>query len=122
MASTVDRFRRGARPIAVTAATVAWVLGAVVNDLSGWQFALTAIVGALLTALAVGLPLRAEHRARARARTAEQVPEDASARIQLVLNDALEPLAYLIGKISDRPRWSRNNREPTELHGQAKAV
>ena len=122
MASTVDRFRRGARPIAVTAATVAWVLGAVVNDLSGWPFALTATVGAVLTALAVGLPLRAEHRARARARTAEQVAEDASARIQLVLNDALEPLAYLIGKITDRPRWSRVNREPTELHGQAKVV
>jgi GAF domain-containing protein len=120
MAGSTERFR-AARPVAVTAATAAWVLGAVVNDLAGWSFTLTAAAGAVLTALAVGLPLRAEHQARVRARTAEQIAEDASARIQLVLNDALEPLTYLIGSIIDRPRWSFG-RETVELQGQAKAV
>lgn len=121
MAGATDRFRAVARPAAVGAATAAWVLGAVLNDLSGWSFTLTAAAGAALTALAVGLPLRAEHVARVRARTAEQIAEDAAARIQLVLNDALEPLTYLIGRITDQPRWSRG-RDLMELQGQAKAV
>ncbi|MGH8968095.1 MAG: GAF domain-containing protein, partial [Actinomycetes bacterium] len=69
----------------------------------------------------VGLPLRAERQARARASTAEQIAEDASARIQLVLNDALEPLTYLIGRITDLNGWARG-REQIELQGQAKAV
>jgi GAF domain-containing protein len=121
MVGSMERFRAAGRPVAVTAATVAWVLGAVVNDLSGWSFTLTAAVGAALTALAVGLPLRAEHKARVRARTAEQIAEDAAARIQLVLNDALEPLTYLIGRITDQRRWSFG-REAADLQGQAKAV
>jgi GAF domain-containing protein len=121
MGGSKELLRATARPVAVTAATAAWVLGAVANNLSGWSFTLTAAGGAVLTALAVGLPLRAEHNARVRARTAEQIAEDASARIQLVLNDALEPLAYLIGQITDRRSWTRG-RELVELQGQAKAV
>lgn len=121
MGGPKEMLRAAARPVAVTAATAAWVLGAVANNLSGWSFTLTAAGGAVLTALAVGLPLRAEHNARVRARTAEQIAEDASARIQLVLNDALEPLAYLIGQITDRRSWTRG-RELVELQGQAKAV
>jgi GAF domain len=121
MVRATKRFRAVARPAAVTAATAAWVLGAVANNLSGWSFTLTAAAGAVLTALAVGLPLRAEHQARVRARTAEQIAEDAAARIQVVLTDTLEPLIYLIGKIADQPRWSRG-RELVELQGQAKAV
>ena len=121
MGGSSELVRAVARPAAVTAATVAWVLGVVANDLAGWPFTLTAAAGAVLTAVAVGLPLRAEHNARVRARTAEQIAEDASARIQLVLNDALEPLTYLIGRITDRPRWSFG-RDAMELQGQAKAV
>jgi GAF domain-containing protein len=121
MGGSKELLRATARPVAVTAATAAWVLGAVANNLSGWSFTLTAVAGAVLTAVAVGLPLRAEHNARVRARTAEQIAEDASARIQLVLNDALEPLAYLIGQITDRRSWTRG-RELVELQGQAKAV
>lgn len=121
MAGVTQRFRAVARPVAVTAATAAWVIGALVNDLDGWPFALTTTAGAVLTALAVGLPLRAERNARVRAHTAQQVAEDAAARIQLVLNDALEPLTYLIGRITDQRRWARG-RELNELQGQAKAV
>ncbi|OLT09069.1 hypothetical protein BJF90_44555 [Pseudonocardia sp. CNS-004] len=122
MGGSKELVRAAARPVAISAATVAWVLGAVVNDLSGWSFTLTAAAGAALTALAVGIPLRAEHNARVRARTAEQIAEDESARAQLVLNDALEPLTYLIGRIADRPpRWSFG-RDVGELQGQAKAV
>jgi GAF domain-containing protein len=121
MGGWMEQVRAAARPIAVGAATAAWVIGTVANDLSGWSFTLAAGAGAVLTALAVGIPLRAEHNARVRAGTAEQIAEDASARIQLVLNDALEPLTYLIGRITDRPRWSFG-REAVELQGQAKAV
>jgi hypothetical protein len=121
MTGATERFRAVTRPVAVTAATAAWVVGAVLNDLSGWSFALTTAGGAVLTALAVGLPLRAERNARERARTAEQIAEEAGARIQLVLNDALEPLTYLIGRIVDLRGWSRN-REIGDLQGQAKAV
>ncbi|GAA0903684.1 GAF domain-containing protein [Pseudonocardia zijingensis] len=121
MGGTSDLLRAAARPATITAATAAWVLGALVNDLSGWSFTLTAAAGAALTALAVGIPMRAEHNARVRARTAQQVAEDAEARIRLVLDDTLEPLTYLIGGITDRPRWSFG-REAVELQGQAKAV
>lgn len=109
------------RPVAVTAATGAWVLSAVVNDLSGWSFALTVVGGAVLTATSVAVPLWVERRSRARAASAEQVAEDAAARMQLVLDDALEPLAYLLGRITDRPRWSRG-RDLVELQGQATMV
>lgn len=121
MSALSERAGRVARPVAVTAATAAWVLGTVVNDLSGWSFGLTTATGAVLTALAVGLPLVAERRARSRAATAEEVAEDAAARMQLVLDDALEPLAYLIGRITDRPRRTRGP-ELLELQGQAKVV
>jgi GAF domain-containing protein len=121
MGGPMEQLRAAARPVAVGAATAAWVLGTVANNLSGWSFTLTAVAGGVLTALAVGIPLRAEHNARMRAGTAEEIAEEASARIQLVLNDALEPLTYLIGRITDKPRWSFG-REAVELQGQAKAV
>jgi hypothetical protein len=121
MGALIERVVRVAQPAAVTAATAAWVISAVVNDLSGWAFAASTVAGATLTALAVGLPIVAERRARARAAAAEQVAEDSAAWAQLVLDDALEPLAYLIGRISDRRRWGRG-REVLELQGQAKAV
>ncbi|MEJ3657491.1 GAF domain-containing protein [Actinomycetes bacterium KLBMP 9759] len=112
---------RAARPVAIGAATAAWVLSALVNDLSGWLLAGSVTAGAALTVVAVGLPMHAERRARGRAATAEQVAEEAAAKVQLVVDDALEPLAYLIGRISDRRRWVRG-RELQELQGQAKVV
>jgi hypothetical protein len=121
MPALSERIVNAARPTAVIAATAAWVVSAVVNDLSGWWFVLTTAVGAALTATAVGLPIVAERRAGARAAAAEQVAEDAAAWAQLVLDDALEPLAYLIGRISDRRRRG-HGRELLELQGQAKAV
>jgi hypothetical protein len=121
MPALSERIVNAARPTAVIAATAAWVVSAVVNDLSGWWFVLTTAAGAALIATAVGLPIVAERRAGARAAAAEQVAEDAAAWAQLVLDDALEPLAYLIGRISDRRRRG-HGRELLELQGQAKAV
>jgi GAF domain len=114
-----DRIVRLARPVAVTAATAAWVIGAVVNDLQGLALGASLAGGAVLTVLAVGLPMIAERRARDRAASAEQVAEDAAARMQLVLDDALEPLAYLIGRIADR---AGRRRDVRELQGQATVV
>lgn len=114
-----DRIVRLARPVAVTAATAAWVVGALVNDLQGPAFAATLAGGGVLTVLAVGLPMLAERRARVRAASAERVAEEAAARMQLVLDDALEPLAYLIGRIADQ---SGRRKDVRELQGQATVV
>ena len=73
----------------------------------------------MLTVLAVGLPMIAERRARARAASAERVAEDAAARMQLVLDDALEPLTYLIGRIAD---GASRHEDVRELQGQATIV
>lgn len=107
------------RAVAVGSATAAWVIGTFTGDLAGWPFGLTVSAGAALTTLAVGLPLLAERRARTRAVSAEQVAEDAAARMQLVLDDALEPLAYLVGQITDR---RTDPRDLAVLQGQAVAV
>jgi len=115
--SPSDRVVRVARPVAVVSATAAWVVSAVVNGLSGWGLAGSLVGGGVLTALAVGLPMMVERRASGRAATAEQIAQDAEARMQLVLDDALEPLAYLIGRITDT-----RGRERQELQGQAKVV
>ncbi len=114
-----DRVDRLTRPAAVTAATAAWVIGAVVNDLQGAALAVSLAGGGLLTVLAVALPMVAERRAQVRALSAERVAEDAATRMQLVLDDALEPLAYLIGRIADR---SSRRRDVRELQGQATVV
>lgn len=116
-----DRAGQVARTGAVTSATAAWVLSAIVNDLSGWPLIATLTAGGLLTAAAVTIPMWIERRARRRAAGAEQIAEDVSARMRLVLDDALEPLAYLIGRITDRPRLSRG-RELGDMQGQAKQV
>jgi GAF domain-containing protein len=121
MTSPVSRASRLVRPAAVVAATAAWVVSALVNNLTGWLQATSLVGGAVLTVLAVGLPMLAERRATARAATAEQIAEVAAARMQLVLDDALEPLAYLIGRITDLTRRTRP-RELQELQGQAKVV
>jgi GAF domain len=121
MTSPVSRTSRLVRPAAVVAATAAWVISALVNNLTGWLLTASLAGGALLTVLAVGLPMVAERRASARAATAEQIAEVAAARMQLVLDDALEPLAYLIGRITDLNRRGRV-RELQELQGQAKVV
>src|SRR2546430_15929915 len=75
MGGTRELVRATARPVAVTAATAAWVLGALANNLSGWSFTITAAAGAVLTALAAGIPLRAAHNPRVRAGRAEQIAE-----------------------------------------------
>lgn len=55
------------------------MIGTFTGDLDGWPFGLTVAGGGVLTAVAVGLPLLAEHRTQRRALTAEQIAEDAAA-------------------------------------------
>ena len=86
------RYESIVRLAAVTAATAAWVISALVNNLQGFPLVASLVGGALLTVAAVALPMLAERRAVARAASAEQIAEDASARMQLVVDDALEPL------------------------------
>jgi len=117
------RLERFLRPAAVTAATAAWVISAVVNDLHGPALVASLVGGGVLTIAAVGLPMLGERRAAARARTAEQIAEDASVRMQLVVDDALEPLVYLIGRITDHHRRGiGRDRDLQRLQGQAISV
>jgi hypothetical protein len=108
-------------PLAVVCAAAAWVVGAVLGGMGGRPLALTISVGAVLTALAVGLPLYAQRVATRRAVNAERLAEDAAVAMQLVLGDALEPLAHLLGRITDR-RHVLRGRDTAELQGQAKAL
>ncbi|MBV9919419.1 MAG: GAF domain-containing protein [Pseudonocardia sp.] len=117
------RYEPLVRGAAVTAATAAWVISALVNNLQGFALAASLVGGAALTVAAVGLPMFAERRAVARAASAQQIAEDASARMQLVVDDALEPLVYLIGRISDqRRRGLARDHALQELQGQATVV
>ncbi|MDF3050154.1 MAG: hypothetical protein K0R87_1792, partial [Pseudonocardia sp.] len=45
MPALSERIVNAARPTAVIAATAAWVVSVVVNDLSGWWFVLTTAAG-----------------------------------------------------------------------------
>ena len=118
-----SRFASLVRPAAVTAATAAWVISALVNNLQGPALVASLAGGALLTVAAVGLPMLAERRAVARADSAEQIAEDASARMQLVVDDALEPLVYLIGRITDQRRRALGRDHTLQvLQGQATVV
>lgn len=111
------------RTAAVSAATAAWVISALVNDLQGLPLVTSLVGGALLTVAAVGLPMLAERRAVSRAASAEQIAEDASTRMQLVVDDALEPLVYLIGRISDQRRRALGRDHALQaLQGQATVV
>ena len=94
-----------------------------VNDLQGPALVASLVGGALLTVAAVGMPMLAERRAVARAASAEQIAEDASARMQLVVDDALEPLVYLIGRITDQRRRALGRDHALQvLQGQATVV
>jgi len=118
-----SRYASFVRPAAVTAATAAWVISALVNNLQGPALVASLAGGALLTVAAVGLPMLAERRAIARADSAEQIAEDASARMQLVVDDALEPLVYLIGRITDQRRRALGRDHALQvLQGQATVV
>jgi GAF domain-containing protein len=109
---------RASRPLAIICGAAAWIIGAAVGRLTGWELGLWALVGATLTAAAAGLPLLASARATKRAVSAEQLAEEATARYRLVLHDALEPLAHLLGRITDQPRRLLG-RDHAELQGQA---
>lgn len=94
-----------------------------VNNLQGPALVASLVGGALLTVAAVGMPMLAERRAVARAASAEQIAEDASARMQLVVDDALEPLVYLIGRITDQRRRALGRDHTLQvLQGQATVV
>ena len=117
------RYESFVRLAAVTAATAAWVISALVNNLQGFPLVASLVGGALLTVAAVALPMLAERRAVARAASAEQIAEDASARMQLVVDDALEPLVYLIGRITDQRRRALGRDHALQvLQGQATVV
>jgi hypothetical protein len=96
-------------PATVAAATIAWVLGVVSGRAHGGVQAGLIVAGAVLTAVAVGLPL-VQRRQAVQAR-ADAVVAAQSARVALrvALQDALDPFVHLVGRLAqaraaDKPR------------------
>lgn len=104
------------RPIAVSCAVAAFIVGTVAGQQRGAWFWVLLAVAATLTAAAVGLPMWAEKVAKSRAVDAENSAEAAKQQMRLVVGRVLTPLSYLLGEITDaRPR----SPELERLQGQA---
>jgi hypothetical protein len=109
------------RPVAISCAVAAFVVGSLLSLFKGpliWSL-LGIAVAAVLTAGAVGIPMYAERLASIRAVDAESAAEDAKEQMRLVVGRVLTPLAYLLGEITDaKPRSLTLER----LQGQALQV
>jgi hypothetical protein len=96
-------------PATMAAATIAWVLGAVSGRAHGELRIGLIVAGAVLTAVAVGLPLR-QHRQAVHAQAdAASAAQAARVAMRVALQDALDPFVHLVGRLaearaSDKPR------------------
>ncbi len=91
------------RLLALTCAVASFASGACLGlfpprQILFWVLFVTAIA---TTAGAVGLPMYAEHNTAQRARDAVEAAEEAKAQMLLVTNSVLNPLAYLLGALTD---------------------
>lgn len=87
-------------PVTVAAATAAWVLGAVSGRTQGDLRVGLIVGGAVLTGVAVALPLRQQRRAaRARADAVAAV-QDARTSTRIALQDALDPFVHLMTRLA----------------------
>lgn len=101
-------------PLAVLAATVAWVAGTTSGFTQGWQRVSLVVIGGVLTAVAAGVPLWAQARtARARA-DALAAAQSARAAMRVAMEDALDPIASLLVQLETARRGDR-----TRLRAQA---
>jgi hypothetical protein len=96
-------------PVTIVAATAAWVVGAVSGSVHGGQRAGLIVIGAVLTAVAVGAPLWQQHRASLARSDAVDAARAARAAMRVALEDTLDPFVHLVGqlaraKAADKPR------------------
>lgn len=87
-------------PVTATAATAAWVVGAISSQASGgWRITLIG-VGAVLTSVAVALPLWQQRRANQARADAVAAASAARAAMRITLEDALDPFVHVVGGLT----------------------
>ncbi|MGH3438770.1 MAG: hypothetical protein ACRDRN_20165 [Sciscionella sp.] len=101
-------------PLAVIMSTGAWVSGTLAGGSHGTLRIALIVLGAVFTAVAVGVPLLQQHRASQARADAVETARAARARMQVALEDALDPFVYLLKRLS-----SARSREKAQLRGEA---
>lgn len=101
-------------PVTVAAATLAWVLGSVSGRAHGELRIGLIAAGAVLTAVAVGLPLRQRHHAANARGDAMHRIQAARAAMRIALQDALDPFVHLMTRLPEAKPADRDR-----LRGEA---
>ncbi|HEV2783364.1 MAG TPA: hypothetical protein VGX25_28610 [Actinophytocola sp.] len=87
-------------PVAAFAATAAWVLGALSGQAAGAVRIAFIAIGAVLTSVAVGLPLWQQRRANQARADAVAAAQAARAAMRITLEDALDPFVHVVGALT----------------------
>jgi hypothetical protein len=87
-------------PVTVAAATFAWVVGVFAGRAHGTERVVLIGAGAILTAIAVGVPLWQQHRATQARADAVAAAEAARAAMRVALEDALDPFVHLVARLA----------------------
>ena len=88
-------------PVTVAAATFAWVVGLVAGRAQGAERIALIVSGAVLTAIAAGVPLWQQHRATEARADAVAAARAARAAMRVALEDALDPFVHLVGRLAE---------------------
>ena len=88
-------------PVTVAAATFAWVVGLFAGHAHGAERIALIVSGAVLTAIAAGVPLWQQHRATAARADAVAAARAARAAMRVALEDALDPFVHLVSRLAD---------------------
>ena len=87
--------------VTVAAATFAWVIGLLAGRAQGAERMLLIVSGAVLTAVAAGMPLWQQHLATQARADAVATARSARAAMRVALEDALDPFVHLVGRLAD---------------------
>jgi GAF domain-containing protein len=88
-------------PVTVAAATLAWVVGLFAGREHGAERIALVVFGAVLTAIAAGVPLWQQHRATEARADAVAAARAARAAMRIALEDALDPFVHLMGRLAE---------------------
>jgi hypothetical protein len=88
-------------PVTVAAATFAWVVGLFAGRAEGAERIALLVSGAVLTAIAAGVPLWQQHRATGARADAVAAARAARAAMRIALEDALDPFVHLVGRLAE---------------------
>jgi len=101
-------------PVTVAAATFAWVVGLLAGRAHGADRIMLIASGAVLTAIAAGVPLWQQRRAAEARVDAVAAARAARAAMRIALEDALDPFVHLVGRLAEA-----KGADKARLHGEA---